>query len=305
MKKYLNILLILLLLFQSCSFQKKDSSEEDSINKKNDTLLVDFWSGNRSAIRQDYEREVLKAILEATEKKYGHWKIKETATEYPGDQESKVFSEKQHDLFVTVAGNQKFDEEDVLRVPKPIAKNLLGYRIPIIHSKNAGKLKEALQDNKLRDLVHGIPKTWSDATIFRFNDYKVAEEGDFDDIFQRLDAGNFDYTTFGVNEVVSIYKNRASRFESLMIEKDMMYFYPFPLVFYVNPEEAELAKRINKGLEIIQNNDVLDTIFNRYYEDITNDLNLKNREIIPLKNPLIPDHFSKLKPDLNDFSDGQ
>ena len=76
MKKYLSILSILLLLFQSCSFQKKDSSEKGSINKEKDTLLVDFWSGNRSGIRQDYEREVLKAILEATEKNTGIGKLR-------------------------------------------------------------------------------------------------------------------------------------------------------------------------------------------------------------------------------------
>ena len=267
-----------------------------------DTLFVDFWSGNRSAIRQVYERDVLEAVLTATEEEYGLWEIKETKTEYPGNQESKVFTEKKHDLFVTVAGNQKFNENDVIRIAKPIAKNLLGYRIPIIHTKNKDKLKKAFDNNELKNLVHGIPETWSDATIFRFNDYKVAEEGDFDDIFKRLDAGNFDYTTFGANEVISIYKKRASEFDALVIEENIMFFYPFPLVFYVNPEKTQLAKRINKGLEIIEENEVLDSIFDKYFKTITKDLNLKKRQIVPLQNPLIPNEFSGLKSDLEQFS---
>ena len=281
---------------------EKNSQDKQQQNSKPDTLHVDFWSGNRSAIRQVYERDVLEAVLRATKEEYGLWEIKETKTEYPGNQESKVFTEKQHDLFVTVAGNQKFNEGDVIRIAKPIAKNLLGYRIPIIHSKKTDQLKKAFDRNELKNLVHGIPKTWSDATIFRFNDYKVSEEGDFDDIFKRLDAGNFDYTTFGANEVMSIYKKRASEFEALVIEKNIMFFYPFPLVFYVNPEKAYLAKRIKKGLEKIEENGVLDSIFDKYFKTITKDLNLKERQIIPLQNPLIPDEFSSLKPDLKQFS---
>jgi hypothetical protein len=77
-----------------------------------------------------------------------------------------------------------------------------------------------------------------------------------------------------------------------------MFFYPFPLVFYINPKQPQLAVRIEKGLENIKNNGVLSGIFDSYYKLLIEDLNLKHRKIISLNNPLIPDEFAHLKPDL-------
>lgn len=293
--KKISIILSTIIMISCISKSEKPAKELTNHPKITE---IDFWNGNRSEIRQLYEREILEAVLEATTDSFGAYKVKESFTEYPGTQESFVFSEKSHHLFVTIAGNQKFNADDMIVIPKPIAKNLLGYRIPIIKKSNAaffGKIKETQQ---LQNKLHGIPISWSDATIFRHNDFKVLEEGDFDDIFERLDAGNFDYVTFGANEIESVFENRAKKLKSLQIDSNLLCFYPFPLVFYVNPIMPDLAKRIDVGLQTIIDSGVLDTIFNRYYANIVQTLNLDKRTLIILKNPLIPKEFANLKPDL-------
>lgn len=300
MKKLLVVIIIPFLL-NTCSFMERKSPTLSENKSKTDTLMVDFWSGNRSAIRQDYEREVLEAILKATEPGFGSWQIMETETEYPGNEEAQVFREKNHDVFVTIAGNQKFSEEDMIVIPQHIAKNLLGYRIAIIRAKDENRLAAALQRSEVKKLLHGIPETWSDATIFRHNGYSVSEEGDFDDIFERLVAGNFDYSTFGANEVMGVFQNRASKEKGLMMEKKMLFFYPFPLVFYVNPKKEALAKRLAQGLHQIAEQGGLDAIFGKYYQTLMDDLNLDQRQMFVLENPLIPEDFSGLKPDLDQF----
>ena len=98
---FLSILMISIpLSFTACSGKKPTtkSMEED----KQKTTLVDFWNGNRSEARQVYEREVLKAILEATEEEWGQWQLEESMEDYPGTAESLVFTEKRHDLFVQI-----------------------------------------------------------------------------------------------------------------------------------------------------------------------------------------------------------
>ena len=164
-------------------------------------IEIDFWNGNRSEIRQLYEREILEAVLKSTIKKHGDFNIKESFAEYPGTQESHVFSEKNHHLFVTVAGNQKFANEEKIVISKPIAKNLLGYRILIIKTNDVEKFKDVSDNQILKKYAQGIPETWSDAEIFRFNNFNVIEEGTFDTIFEQLSNGKFDYVTFGANEV--------------------------------------------------------------------------------------------------------
>jgi hypothetical protein len=260
--------------------------------------VIDFWNGNRSEARQIYERQVLHALLDATLDQNGPWKLTESLAEYPGDEESLVFTDKGHDLFVTIAGNQKFGEDDRIVVPYPLTRNLLGYRVAIIRETDADRFGAIDTPEQVQQLIHGIPETWSDATIFRHNGYGVAEEGDFEDIFDRLAAGRFDYSAYGANEVLGVFENRASKREGLIIDENLLFFYPFPLVFYINPVRADLAERIEVGLNTIIQSGELDAIYNRHYGNIVGDLRLDERKIIILENPLIPDEFRNLAPDL-------
>ena len=297
--------LVLLTLFSftliTVSCNGNETQSENQNVSIGDTTMVDLWNGNRSQIRQVYEKEVLTAVLEATEEDFGPWEIKETLDEYPGDDEALVFSEKGHDLFVTIAGNQKLEEGDMIVIPKPMTKNLLGYRVPIIRENDSETFEKISSGEEVQQLKHGIPETWSDAVIFRENGYQVVEEGDFDDIFERLENGLFDYTAFGANEVLSVYENRASQREGLTIDQNILLFYQFPLVFYVNPNLPNLAERVEEGMERIIDNGELDSIFDRYYGNIVEKLNLNERILFELDNPLIPDDFRDLKPDLDNL----
>jgi hypothetical protein len=285
----------------SISCNGSDDQTETATSLISDTTMVDLWNGNRSQIRQVYEKGVLIAVLNATEDDYGPWEVTETLDEYPGDEEALVFSEYGHDLFVTIAGNQKFGKGDMIVISKPMTKNLLGYRVPIIREDDLDKFENISSREEVQQLKHGIPETWSDAVIFRENGYQVVEDGDFDDIFERLANGLFDYSAFGVNEVVSVFENRASQRNGLAIDQNLLFFYPFPLVFYVNPDLPELASRVEEGMQRIIDSGELDTIFNSYYGDVVETLNLKDRQLIILDNPLIPDEFRDLKPDLDNL----
>ncbi|WP_372919727.1 hypothetical protein [Salegentibacter sp.] len=287
------------LLFVSCDGNKKKTTSPEQDMKR--TTTVDFWNGNRSAARQDYERKVLKAILEATEEEWGAWEIEESLEEYPGNEESLVFTEKDHDLFVTIAGNQKFKEDDMIVIPHLLTKNLLGYRIPIIREQDTNLFGGIKRQEDLQKLDHGIPETWSDATVFRHNGYNVVEEGSFDDIFDRLQNGDFDYSSYGANEVLGVFENRASKAEGLVIDKNILLFYPFPLVFYIHPDQPKMAERIEQGLQSIISSGRLDAIFDEHYGEITEQLNLDKRRIFALDNPLIPDEFRDLVPNIEDL----
>lgn len=286
----------ILLLLAGCI--EADRQGTDSGSQPEALTRVDFWNGNRSAARQVYEREVLEAVLTATEDEMGPWEIAETLVEYPGDEESGVFSAKRHHLFVTIAGNQKFQDGDMIVIPHPMTRNLLGYRIPVIREQDAEDFAAIETEDEFQVFRHGIPETWSDAEIFRRNGYTVVEEGSFDDIFQRLEDGRVDYSAYGANEVLGVFENRASRQAGLAIDDHLLMFYPFPLVFYVNPDMPELASRIESGMLEIIADGRLDDIFNRHYGDIVERLGLERRTLFILHNPFVPDRFSGLKPDL-------
>jgi hypothetical protein len=293
------LILSLAVLVVGCA--ERDSRSITTGPQVQDTTEIDLWNGNRSLVRQAYEREVLEAVLTATEDDFGPWQIDETLDDYPGDEEALVFTEKGHDVFVTIAGNQKFGEDDSIVIPHMLAKNLLGHRIPIIREQDVEKFAAIRQESEIQELVHGIPRTWSDAVVFRENGYQVLEEGTFDDIFDRLQNGLFDYSAYGANEVIGIYKNRASRHEGLTIDDNLLLFYQFPLVFYVNPNLPDLAERIETGMQRIIASGRLDELFDSHYGEVVAQLNLERRTLFVLDNPLIPEQFADLRPNVENL----
>ena len=262
-------------------------------------IRVSLWNGNKTLSRQDYEREILAAALDATEKSHGPWELKEDKTDYPAaEDEASVFRAKGFDIFGTVAGNQKLAKEQKILVPLPLMKGLLGYRILIIRAEDKEKFARISTAKELQSLRLGIPSTWADAELFRQNGYAVEEKGSFDDLFTRLENHEFDYVSFGANEVAGVFAQRAAQSGKLIIDSSLLVYYPFPLVFYVNPDNQALAARVTKGLQAISSNGELDKIFNRYFGAELKTLKLSGRTKITLKNPILPAEMIDFAPSL-------
>lgn len=260
-------------------------------------VTIKFWNGNKTPSRQQYEREILDAALKATESAKGPYSIEESRTDYPlAEEEASVFRSKGFDIFGTVAGNQKLADEQKILIPLPLMKGILGYRILIVRKADAQKFAAIKSADELKKLRMGIPSTWADAGLFRHNGYPVVEKGSFDDLFQRLENNEFDYVTFGANEVTGVFTERAAKSGKLIIEPSLLVYYPFPLVFYVNPQQPALADRITDGVKTISANGALDKIFNRYYGEVLGQLNLAKRTRITLENPILPKEMANFKP---------
>lgn len=258
---------------------------------------ISMWNGNKTESRQEYEREVLVAALAATNKTHGEWNLSIDNTNYPAaEDEASVFRTKGFDIFGTVAGNPKLANEKKILIPLPLMKGLLGYRILIIRAEDKEKFSAIKNAEALQKLQLGIPATWADAELFRKNGYPVVEKGSFDDLFTRLRKKEFDYVSFGANEVAGVFKDRAETVGQLAVDQSLLVYYPFPLVFYVSPDNKALAERVTQGLTAITANGELDKIFNRYFGKDLAQLRLKERQVITLTNPLLPKEMAGFKP---------
>lgn len=261
------------------------------------TATIKFWNGNKTTARQVYEQEVLEAALDATKPKYGDWKLEADTTSYPtAEEEGSVFRAKGFDIFGTVMGNVKLANEKKIIIPQPIMKGLLGYRILIIRDADREKFAGIHSAKQLQALRMGIPETWADAELFRKNGYTVIEKGGFDDLFTRLKNNEFDYVTFGANEIDSVFAERASKVGGLAIDNSLLVYYPFPVVYYVNADDKALAERVAQGLKTIGKNGTLDKIFERHYGDQLAKLKLHERTLFRLTNYVLPKDMQNLKP---------
>lgn len=253
---------------------------------------IDLWSGSRTTVRRDHEREVLEAALRITKEEYGGWELVEYTEDYHGDRESLIFKEYDHDLFVTTAGNRKLEDERKIVNHKAVMKGILGYRVLIIREEDKEKFSNIESEDELKELQVGIPDTWSDAMFFRLNGYNVVERGTYDDMFERLHNHEFDFTALGANEIENAFEERAEEVGGLIMVDHLLVYYPFPLLFYVNPDEPELAERIEKGMKKISENSTLNEIFFKYNRELIERLNLSERTVFRLENPLLPEEMA-------------
>ncbi|AXJ00738.1 hypothetical protein CYPRO_1482 [Cyclonatronum proteinivorum] len=250
--------------------------------------VIRFWSGNRSASRRAFEREVLRAVIECIPYESGYWEIEEDPSDVPGETEAQVFVDKTHDLLVTVGGNPKFDTKDTIVIPQPLDFGMLGSRLLIIRKEDAADFGAIRDKAGLQHKVQGIPLSWADATIFRANGFAVKEEGRVDDLLQRLAGRQFDYTTFGALEVLQLFEPEQPGLSALMIEDTLLLQYEMPLLFYVRSDRPHIAALIEKGLKVISNSGLLRDVLQKHFGGMAAKLQLGQRKKIELRNPLFP-----------------
>jgi ABC-type amino acid transport substrate-binding protein len=251
-----------------------------------DKKTINFWNGNKSSARQDYELALLQMLLNLSSLQKIN--IVNDTTDYPkAEDESNVFDHT--DILVTVAGNKKFHKKSFIKVDKPLCKGLLGQRVLIIRQQDQAQFNN-ITPRDLKEKVAGIPATWVDADLFRSNDYNVLEQGSLCDMFQMLKQGKCDYISLGANEVQGVFDELGTVGE-LAIETSLLLYYPFPLIFYIHPAKKELAKNIESALQQAQQTDFLDQLFNQHYGDVMSALNIKKRHLLILKNPNVPENL--------------
>lgn len=259
---------------------------------------LNFWNGNKSAIRATYEPEIFTACLTITACKANSCSLDIDNTDRPAAiDESNIFINGA-DALVTVAGNPKFAKRDKIVIETVIDKGLLGFRGLIGTSDTINKLQACKSSQALQNFSIGIPDTWVDAELFRQNGFRVVEQGLLDDLFPRLTAGQFDFTSLGMNEIKAILTQFTSSTDEVFIVPEIMLFYSMPLVFYVHPEKPELARRLEAGLKRIEEDGQLDSIFEKHYGDILQSMDMNNRNVIRLNNPFLKGRLEQYQPTL-------
>ena len=118
------------------------------------------------------------------------------------------------------------------------------------------------------------------------------------DIFICLLNNEFDFIDLGANEIEDVFARQISHLKGMSIETSMMIYYPFPLVFYVNPDNPALALRLETGLTKLMKNGQYERLFRVYHGDLVERLKLKRRKIFNLQNPLLPKEMGTISASL-------
>jgi len=231
-----------------------------------------------------YAAKMIKLALEHIDTKYELQVV-------PGDltQTRMVEDTLNNSLDIIWAGTSRDLEEQLELVKIPLYKGLLGHRLLIIRKGDQPKFDQVKNIDDLRKLRLGQGTAWADTKILEANGLNVVKTMKYQNLFFMLDGGRFDAFPRAVFEPFGEVEKRPEL--NLTVEKHLMLVYKLDFFLFVNKSKQKLARDLELGLNRALADGSFDKVFMSspsVQEAITKG-DLKNRVVIPLKNPLITD----------------
>lgn len=235
--------------------------------------------------RKFYEIEILKLSLEKTKEKYGEYEL------VPGPKMNlsralQTIRDNTIENFILKSSASKKFTEEFAYSNFPIDRGVTGYRVSFISPKIKEKINKYNSLEKIKKLKIGQGVGWLDTNILLHNGFKVKTISSYDGIFYMVALNRVDLFPRGISEFLSEY-NEFKNIENLDYDKTFLIYYPLPRFFFTNKLNEKAIKRIEEGLKIAYEDGSLDMVFNKYYKKSIDFLEIENRKLYEIENPLI------------------
>lgn len=166
------------------------------------------------------------------------------------------------DLF-WLAGS-KSRARDLLVVPIPLERGLIGYKQFIINKNKAADFDGVKTVGDLARLKACQEAHWVDANIFRDAQLPMVTSVNFENLYKQLAAGRCDYFPRGYHEARIELARRKDRYPDLMVYEPLILHYPFAAYFFVHKDNKVLAQWLQDGLEAMIDDGELLTFMMRH-----------------------------------------
>ncbi|MBI3283534.1 MAG: transporter substrate-binding domain-containing protein [Burkholderiales bacterium] len=231
--------------------------------------------------------EILCLALEKTRARYGDYECLPSSGVMPKKRFLQELEQSNHEINVIWNPTSEEMERRFAPIRISLRKDLLGYRVALILRQNQAKIDSVKTRQDLKKLSFGQGAGWIDNVIYQAHDINVVQ-AQYSQLIKMLSAKRFDMFPRGVGEILAEYESNAKDNPDVVIEKNLLIYYPFPYYFFFNREDKAIRERVEAGLRMMQKDGSFDAIFNKYHQSSIEKLNLKERRIIRLDNPLLP-----------------
>lgn len=188
--------------------------------------------------------------------------------------------------FVIWTMTDKEREQQLRPIRIPLFKGLFGYRVLLIRKQEQARFDQVKTIADLATFLGGQGTHWPDTLILQANGLRLTTAETTESLFRMINAKRFDYFPRGISEAWFELLQRKET--SLVVEENMLIYYPTAIYFFVNKNNEALAQRIEKGMETLIDNGKFDQFFYNHPRVSSGLDRLKNRHIIRLKNPYLP-----------------
>lgn len=178
---------------------------------------------------------------------------------------------------------QPFLETDLQPIRIPLCKGLTGWRILFIRPENQREFSAIKNLEDLKNYTAGHGNDWPDAARYQSLQLPQKLSGSWKGLFYMLRQKRIDYLS---RSALEIYDEEDAFPElDLKVESKLVLHYPATYYFYVKKSNHQLAMDIQIGLERAIADGSFDKIFNRYFSDKIERLQLEKRRIIEIPAP--------------------
>jgi hypothetical protein len=213
-------------------------------------------------VSHSYFIGLLELVLDKTEKQYGSAELGFTSQM----QQGRAFAEleKNATLDVYWAGTSIDRELRLKAVRIPLVKGLLGFRQFIIRENRRKSFSQINQLSDLQTMIACQGAHWPDSDVLEDAKLAVMRNPIYENMFKQVEAGRCDYFPRGVHEGKAEVASRSNAYPSLIWYKELALYYPFPMYFFVSPDNPSLHRRLKEGLEIAINDGSFDHFMQKH-----------------------------------------
>jgi len=177
-------------------------------------------------------------------------------------------------------------EQELLPIRIPVDRGLIGWRIPLVSARHIDLFKGIKTLAELAALTAGQMHDWPDTTILRSNGLNVLTTDQYEGLFNMLSIDRFDYFPRSLIEISN--ELESHRALQLAIDPHVLIRYPAAFYFFVSPQRPKLAADLENGLIAAEKDGKLKALFEHHFAATLKQLDVANRTVIDLKNPLLP-----------------
>jgi ABC-type amino acid transport substrate-binding protein len=237
--------------------------------------------------RYIYVQKVLELALEKTKTEYGDYELKPTSENINLGRlllqmNKGIYSNYFFKVSVT---DELLDNFHVIRFP--IDRGVSGYRIAFINKQRKDEFCPITNIEGLSNkiIVQGIG--WLDSEILKYNGINVYALSNYSSMFEIVTLNRVDLFFRAINEIKSEYDVEHINYPDLFIEPCIALHYPLPRFFVTDKNNIENANRIEKGLKIAYEDGSFITLWEEYFLNSIELVNLQKRTLFTLENPFI------------------
>jgi hypothetical protein len=249
-----------------------------------------IYNGPESVLdlRYQYQWEILRTALERTTPKWGPFRM--IPSEFMSERRQTLeLRNATGNLTLMYLSTTPELEKALIPIRIPVDRNLAGYCVFLIRKGEEARFANLTSLAQLRDFKYGLGLGWIDVAILRANDFHVVTGSSYNGLFEMLVQKRFDVFPRSVVEVLDEYDQRKLELPALVIERELLFYYPLPMYFWFSKTDGgrRLATRAEAGMRMMIADGTYDRIFDKYQRPRIERLRLKQRRLFVIDNPFV------------------